>query len=99
MVAELINLEKTDTYAFNEILLAPPAPPRIKEPVTDDGDNPEAALDDDSGARYHKMDIPLREALRVIDDSTHLNPEPPLFKSAAPLAEQAPATPADALRN
>jgi carboxyl-terminal processing protease len=93
MDAELKALEKSDSYTFNEILLAPPAPPRIKDKTTDDDDDPEAAADDDTGERYHKMDIPLREALRVVDDSTHLDPEPPLWQSAAPLAvEQAAST-------
>ena len=56
-------------YKFTEVLLAPPAPPRAKSALKDDesageDDEPEA----DENERYPSADIPLREALRVVQD-------------------------------
>jgi carboxyl-terminal processing protease len=56
-------------YKFAEVLLAPPAPPRAKSANKDDDstaedDEPEA----DENERYPSADIPLREALRVVQD-------------------------------
>ncbi|CAM3110791.1 carboxy terminal-processing peptidase [Rariglobus hedericola] len=58
-------------YKFNEVMLAPPAPPRPKLDKKDD-DNPldedDADLSTDENLRYPSVDIPLREALRVVID-------------------------------
>lgn len=56
-------------YKFTEVLLAPPSPPRAKSANKDDDstaedDEPEA----DENERYPSADIPLREALRVVQD-------------------------------
>ena len=60
----------TSAYKFNEVMLAAPAPPRPKLDKKDD----DGALDDDEeigtdeNERYSSVDIPLREALRVVKD-------------------------------
>lgn len=57
-------------YKFNEVMLAPPAPARPKLDKKNDDDSleedeePEA----DENERYPSVDIPLREALRVVTD-------------------------------
>ena len=56
-------------YKFTEVLLAPPAPPRAKSGKKDD----EASGEDDlpeanDNERYPSADVPLREALRVVQD-------------------------------
>ena len=60
----------SSAYKFNEFLLAPPAPPRPKLDKKDDDGSLED--DDEPGAdeneRYSAVDIPLREALRVVKD-------------------------------
>ncbi len=63
-------------YKFTEVLLAPPSPPRAKSANKDDDstaedDEPEA----DENERYPSADIPLREALRVVQDL--INPPAP----------------------
>ncbi|MCS6245599.1 MAG: carboxy terminal-processing peptidase [Opitutus sp.] len=68
MKAERKQLAAAD-YKFAEVLLAPPAPPRAKsakkdEDSTSEDDEPE----DDENERYPSADIPLREALRVVQD-------------------------------
>lgn len=68
MKEERKRLEAANAYAFEETLLAPPPPPRIKaEP---DPDSPEALDDDEADEDEHfpKLDIPLRESLRVVVD-------------------------------
>jgi carboxyl-terminal processing protease len=56
-------------YKFTEVLLAPPATPRAKSGKKDD----EASGEDDlpeanDNERYPSADVPLREALRVVQD-------------------------------
>jgi len=70
MKAERKQLAASD-FKFNEVLLAPPAPPRAKLDKKDDEeieDPEEAALDIDEHERFPAVDIPLREALRVVLD-------------------------------
>ena len=75
--AERKALEASSAYAFTEFFVAPPPPPRIKAEKTDD-DNEEEALDADeeeaSDTRYAKMDVYLRESLRILSDIKTLNP-------------------------
>ncbi len=68
MKVERKRLELADAYAFEEKLLAPPPPPRIK--AAPDPDSPEAAdaEEDDKDEHFNKLDIPLRESLRVLVD-------------------------------
>ncbi|MBC8009932.1 MAG: carboxy terminal-processing peptidase, partial [Burkholderiales bacterium] len=71
-------LEAADAYSFNEYFVAPPPPPRIKAEKTaddessDDPDAEEANPDE----RYAKMDVYLRESLRVLHDLRGLAPAP-----------------------
>ncbi len=76
-------LEK-NSYPFTEVMLAPPPPPRIKSTKpSDDPDADPAEMSTDENERYSKMDIPLREALRVVQDTLTLKPEPPQWLIAA----------------
>lgn len=67
-------------FKFTEIMLAPPPPPRIKAKP-----DPDANLDEplqmstDENERYSKVDIPLREALRVLNDARAINPDPAMW--------------------
>lgn len=76
-------LEATDAYAFKEIFVAPPPPPRIKaekKAGAESTDDADAGLDgedpdeEDSQARYAKMDVYLRESLRILQDVRSLEP-------------------------
>ena len=82
MKTERKQLASAD-YKFAEVLLAPPAPPRPKSAKKDDDattedDEPEA----DENERYPAADIPLREALRVVQDLI----KPPVVTNIATLA-------------
>ncbi|HWA08283.1 MAG TPA: carboxy terminal-processing peptidase [Opitutaceae bacterium] len=75
MKAEHDRLAKND-FTFREIRLGPPPAPRVKAPKKDGDDE---ADDDDSADEndsYAKVDIDLREALRVIDDAIALSKTP-----------------------
>jgi len=63
-------------YKFDEVMLTPPPPPRPKLDRRDDDGSIEdgEALSPDENERYPAVDIPLREALRVITDL--LSPAP-----------------------
>ena len=91
--AELKNLEKSSSYPFTEVMLAPPPPPRIKAEPADPTASPDDLGEDDSGERYAKMDIDLRESLRVVQDALHLNPEPRQWVLDAAPTAQATTTP------
>lgn len=72
-------LEASEAYAFTEIFVAPPPPPRIKAEKTEDAEDGDAGLDDeedeeDGSARYAKMDVYLRESLRILQDVRSLEP-------------------------
>ena len=92
--AELKKLEQAEAYAFTEIMLAPPPPPRIKseKPVDPDG------LDEPNpDERYAKMDIDLRESLRVVADTLNLTPtQSAQWLLTAPATAQASGKPASA---
>jgi carboxyl-terminal processing protease len=71
-------LAKQD-YAFKEFRLGPPLPPKIAAPkaapkdgVKDDEDSDSDDLDDENADAYGKVDVSLREALRVVDDAIEL---------------------------
>ncbi len=66
-------LEASDAYAFTEFFVAPPPPPRIKSKSKDDDDSDldpaEVAEEEEAGEqRYAKMDVYLRESLRILQD-------------------------------
>lgn len=92
--AELKKLEASAAYTFTETMLAPPPPPRIKAASADD----DAADLDGARAdeRYAKMDINLREALRILGDALSLTPQPPQWQTLA--ARTPPATASTATR-
>lgn len=63
-------LEASDAYAFTEYFVAPPPPPRIKaeKSADEETDESEASDEPDSDERYAKMDVYLRESLRILQD-------------------------------
>ncbi|AKC82190.1 carboxyl-terminal protease [Verrucomicrobia bacterium IMCC26134] len=66
-------LEATDAFAFSELFVSPPPAPRIKAAAKADDDStldPDEAADEAEAGdqRYAKMDIYLRESLRVLQD-------------------------------
>ncbi len=80
MKEERKRLEDADAYAFEETLLAPPPAPRIK--AEDDNDDSENALDAEEDEHFPKLDIPLRESLRVVVD---------MLETGTPVRQPAPA--------
>lgn len=82
-------LEATDAYAFTEFFVSPPPPPRIKAPKKADDpaneDDPDADADEtDEDTRYAKMDVYLRESLRVLEDLRTLPAPAQVAGEAAP---------------
>jgi len=78
--AEREELAKTD-YPHSEFWVAPKPPPRIKAPKTaddgsvanpDDNEDDDTSLSTDEDEPYPKMDVYLRETLRIIDDAINL---------------------------
>jgi carboxyl-terminal processing protease len=75
--AERNLLAKAD-YPFQEFRLGPPLPPKVVAPKkadAKDGDDDDSDLADDAddnGDTYGKVDVGLREALRVVDDAIEL---------------------------
>ncbi len=75
-------LEASEAYAFKEIFIAPPPPPRIKADKKTGEDAPDDADggldgepdDEEADARYRKMDVYLRESLRILQDVRELQP-------------------------
>lgn len=68
--AEKKRLAKTD-FAFREFLLAPPPAPRITAPAPEanqDADATDLSTDEEPNGHYGKLDIHLRESLRVLAD-------------------------------
>jgi carboxyl-terminal processing protease len=70
-----------DDFAFKEFRLGPPLPPKIAAPKPADAkdgeadsgdDDSEDIGDDQSVDAYGKVDVSLREALRVVDDAVEL---------------------------
>ena len=89
MRAEKEKLSKTN-FQYTEINLAPPPPKPVKaEAKTDDEsyDEEEPSTDEESGAV--KVDIPLRETLRVLSDALTLSKNPTYWADGnAPLTVQ-----------
>ena len=69
MNLERERLAKSD-FTFKEYRLGPPPAPRIKAPKKEDEDDGEIATDENES--YAKVDIHLRETLRVIADAVDL---------------------------
>jgi carboxyl-terminal processing protease len=76
MNAEKDKLAKSD-YAFREFRLGPPPPPKIKAPKKEgsssaDAEDEESELSTDDNESYSKVDVHLRESLRVLTDAVEL---------------------------
>ena len=72
--SERAQLAKLD-FAFKEFRLGPPLPPKVVAPKPKDAkdDDDLADIDDDSNDdTYGKVDVGLRESLRVVDDAIEL---------------------------
>jgi carboxyl-terminal processing protease len=91
MNAERDRLAKND-YAYTEIRLGPPLPPKAEAPKAaeaKDGDNDEDELSTDENDAYAKVDVDLRESLRVIEDAISLSKSPEFAATGhAPLTAQ-----------
>ena len=91
--AEKAQLAKND-FAFKEFRLGPPLPPRIKaapkpEAKGADGEDDDAELSTDENDSYAKVDVPLRECLRVVNDAVALGKNRQYWASNhAPLTAQ-----------
>ena len=71
------QLAKHD-FPYREFRLGPPLPPRIKATKKPDaaspadGEDDETELSTDASDAYAKVDVPLRESLRVVNDAIGL---------------------------
>ena len=90
MRAEKDVLAKSD-FPYSEILLGPPLPKPVKtEKKADDDSTDEDDLDVDEDSGVVKVDIPLRESLRVLSDALILSKNPQFWADGnAPLTVQA----------
>ena len=79
MKAEKERLAKND-YAFKPIYLGPPPVPKIKAPKKG-GDDDEDFEDFEENETYVKMDVHLRETLRVLNDAIILGHNRDLWAS------------------
>ena len=73
---EKAQLAKND-FPYREFRLGPPATPRIKpakkpDSAKVDGEEDETELSTDDNDAYAKVDVPLRESLRVVNDAVGL---------------------------
>lgn len=66
--AEKAALAKND-FPYREFRLGPPQPPRIKPAKKADADDEDSVLGTDENDAYAKVDVPLRESLRVLNDA------------------------------
>lgn len=83
MLAERALLAKGD-FKFTEVLLAPPPPPRIKAAPSPDSDEEADPADldlDDENQHFTKVDIHLRESLRILSDAVMLGENRELWAS------------------
>ena len=74
MDAERDKLAKDD-FVYKEFRLGPPLPPKVKpvkKPSDDPDDDDEDALSTDDNDAYAKVDVSLRETLRILDDAIDL---------------------------
>jgi carboxyl-terminal processing protease len=72
MKAERERLSKDD-FPYKEFRLGPPPPPKVAPAKTKDDEDSDDDLDDDlSTDAYAKVDVALKESLRVIEDAIEL---------------------------
>jgi carboxyl-terminal processing protease len=87
MKAEKDRLAKND-FTFKPFYLGPPPAPRIKAPKKEDEEDFDT---DDENETYAKVDVHLREALRVVNDAVELGGNRDLWASnRAPLTAKTP---------
>lgn len=90
MDAEKDKLAKND-YPYREFRLGPPPPPKVKPlkkpDAGPDADDEESELSTDDTETYSKVDVHLRESLRVLTDALALGKQPQYWaiNHAAPL--------------
>lgn len=90
MKAEREQLAKND-FTFKEFRLGPPPPPKVKPPKKEgsDSEDDETELSTDDNETYGKVDIHLRESLRVLKDALVLVQNRQLWvEDHAPLTAQ-----------
>ena len=68
MTAERKALEESVAYSFTEYFVAPPPPPRIRAEKTDDETDLMEGEEEDPDTRYRRLDVQLRESLRILAD-------------------------------
>jgi carboxyl-terminal processing protease len=76
-----------DDFSFQEVRLGPPPPPKVKpakKADAKDEDDDEDELSTDENESYGKVDIPLRESLRVVNDALALGRDPKFLASDHP---------------
>jgi len=81
--AERELLAKSD-FGFKEVRLGPPLPPKIKavkKSDSNDDDDVDVESGDEDNESYGKVDIPLRETLRVVLDAIALGKDPKFLAS------------------
>jgi carboxyl-terminal processing protease len=81
MKAEKERLSKND-YPFRTFYLGPPPPPKIKAPKKEDDEDDLSDLDEND--TFAKVDVHLREALRVVSDAVALGRNRELWASNRP---------------
>jgi len=87
MKTEKDRLAKND-FTFKPFYLGPPPAPRIKAPKKEDEEDFDS---DDENETYAKVDVHLREALRVVNDAVELGGNRDLWASnRAPLTAKTP---------
>lgn len=75
-------------YAYREFLLGPPpAPKKVAEPVVEGDADPDVMSTDEEPEGYARLDIHLREALRVLSDAVDIGKDPQMW-----VADHAPLT-------
>lgn len=84
MDAERDRLAKTN-FAFKEFHLGKPPVPKPKPEPTGTEDDPSVDLDTDTSEGYDRLDIHLREALRVVSDALEMARNPHFAAEQAPL--------------
>lgn len=84
MKTEKEKLAQSD-FTFREFRLGPPPPPKIKAPPKADGsaeaDEEDSELSTDDNESYAKVDVHLRESLRVLTDAVEMGHAPEYWAS------------------
>lgn len=71
-------------FPFREFRLGPPPPPKIKAPKTDEELAEEGLSTDEDEDSYAKVDVHLRETLRVLNDAVTLGQNEDYWASSRP---------------